>query len=137
MKRPRAVAIHSLAQGRLALRVGVPVTLISGQGAGWYAGAGWWLAMMALLRRDQPPPFADILDCADAPGAAMAGLRLGQRLIVLDFACPALARVAAAAATLGGEILTHRPSCLDLGDPAAERGLADWLAGSDAGDSGR
>lgn len=137
MKRPRAVAVHSLSQARLALQVGVPVTLLSGEGAGWYAGAGWWLAMMAALRSGHTPPFADILDCADAPGAAMAGLRLGQRRIVLDAGCPALARVAAVAATLGGEILTQRPNCLDLGDPAAERGLANWLAGPDAGDSGR
>ena len=129
MKRPRAVAVHSLAQALSATRAGVPVTLISGRGAGWYAGAGWWRAMMAAVRSDQTQEFADILDCADAPGAAMAALRLGQRLIVLDADCPALARVTAVAAALGSEVLTQRPPCLDLGDPAAERELAHWLAG--------
>lgn len=129
MKRPRAVAVHSLAQALAATNAGIPVTLISGRGAGWYAGAGWWLAMMAAARSRRTLEFADILDCAEAPGAAMAALRLGQRLIVLDPGCPALARVAAVAAAQGGEVLTQRPPCLDLGDPAAERELQHWLAG--------
>ena len=56
----------------------------------------------------------DILDCADAPGAAMAALRLGQRRLVLDDTCPGFGAVVAAAATKGAVVLGRRP---DLSSP--------------------
>jgi len=70
-----------------------------------------------------------VLDCADSPGCAMAALRVGQRRLVLDPACPAFAAVAATAATLGATVLAGRPAALDLADRDAERRLHAWLRG--------
>ncbi len=128
MKRPPLVAVHSLAQARAVFATGCQATLISGRGAGWYAGAAWWVALIDVARESAAAgQLHHILDCADAPGAAVSALRLGQRLLVLDADCPAFARVAAMARDLGAEVLTERPPCLDLGDAGAERRLAAWL----------
>lgn len=128
MKRPPAVTVHSLAQACAVLGTGLDATLLSGPGAGWYAGAAWWLAMMAAAREAcGPMPFAHMLDCADAPGAAVSALAMGQALIVLDAGCPAFSRVAAMAGALGAEVSPARPPSLDLGEPGADRRLAAWL----------
>lgn len=128
MKRPPAVAVHGLAQACAVVGSGLDATLISGPGAGWYAGAAWWLAVLQAAREAcGVGPVADILDCADAPGAAISALRLGQRLLVLESDCPAFERVSAMAQALGAEVLPTRPPCLDLGDSGAERRLVDWL----------
>src|SRR5271165_2454206 len=98
---PPAVVVHGLDQARTALRSGLPVTLLSARGAALYAGCGWWRALVALAVAEAPgAEVHDILDCADAPGQAMAALRIGQQTLILDAACPAFAAVAAAAATL-------------------------------------
>jgi hypothetical protein len=73
-----------------------------------------------------------VLDCADSPGHALAALRAGMRLLVLDPACPAFAAVAGAAAELGAEVWPTRPPALDLGrldlrKPGARDKLAAWL----------
>ncbi len=65
----------------------------------------------------------DILDCGDAPGAAMAGLRAGLRYLVLNSRVPAWPRVAAIAAGLGGVVLAERPQGLDLADRGSLRQL--------------
>jgi hypothetical protein len=111
-----AVMVHGLDQARAALRPGRPVTLLSSRGAALFAGCLWWRALVEQARAEFPAvDVADVLDCADAPGHAMAALRIGQRLLVLDAACPAWARVAAAAATLGATLLARAPPALDLG----------------------
>ena len=67
------------AQARLALAPGLPVTLLSAEGAALYMGVGWWQALVGAARASYPAtPCADILDCADSPGRAMAALRMGQ-----------------------------------------------------------
>jgi hypothetical protein len=118
---PPAVVVHGLDQARAALRPGLPVTLLSARGAALYAGCGWWRALTEGAAHH-------ILDCADAPGHAMAALRIGQAVLVLDRACPAFPAVSAAAASLGALVLTQRPDALDLAQPGAERRLAAWLA---------
>jgi len=120
---PPAVVVHGLSDARAALAPGLPVTLLSAHGAALYAGCGWWRALMQSVSA----PF-DILDCADAPGWAMAALRAGQRMLVLD-AGPAFAAVHAAAATLGAHVLAERPVALDLAEPGAKRRLRSWLEG--------
>ena len=69
----------------------------------------------------------DILDFADAPGLALGAFRIGQRRIVLQPAAPGWSSVAAIAASLGGEVLTHRPAALDMSHHGAARGLPGWL----------
>ena len=126
-----AVTVHDLVQARAALAPGRPVVLLSAPGAALYAGCGWWQALVAAARRDCATEAADLLDCADAPGAAMAALRVGLRGLVLDAACPAFPAVAAAARELGAIVLPQRPASLDLAGPGAMRRLAAWLAGGD------
>ena len=130
---PPAVVVHGLDQARAALRPGRPITLLSARGAALYAGCGWWRALVTAAQADAPAVVVpavvvhDILDCADAPGAAMAALRIGQLVLILDADCPAFAAVAAAAATLGASVLAERPQALDLTERGAETRLAAWL----------
>jgi len=120
---PPAIVVHSLADAVAALAPGLPVTVLSAPGAGIFAGAGWWRALVAAARATHPATVCvDVLDCADAPGMAMAAIRAGQALLVLDPACPAFARVAALAT-----VLPARPPALDLGERGAARRLHLWL----------
>ena len=129
---PPAVVVHGLDQARTALRPGRAVTLLSARGAALFAGCGWWRALVVAAQADASAGAGaamvrDILDCGDAPGAAMAALRVGQRALILDTACPAFVAVAAAAATLGAAVLAGRPEALDLAERGAERRLTAWL----------
>ncbi|MEJ1979271.1 MAG: hypothetical protein WDN49_27375 [Acetobacteraceae bacterium] len=125
MKLPPAVVVHGLDDARRALAPGLAVTLLSGPGAGIYAGCGWWRALVTASGTAGP----DMLDCADAPGRAMEALRAGCRLLVLDPAVPAFALVSARAAAAGAHLLAQRPLALDLAQPGSLRRLEAWLAG--------
>ncbi len=128
-----AVVVHGLAHVRAVLRPGQAVTLLSAPGAARFAGCLWWRGLIGHASAEFPAAVAaDVLDCADSPGWAMAALRVGQRLLVLDPACPGFPAVAAAAATLGASVLPARPVALDLAAPGAERLLAAWLRGDSA-----
>jgi hypothetical protein len=134
MTRHPAVVVHSLADARIALSAGLPVTLLSASGAALYAGCLWWRELAGALRREHPEAaFDDILDCADATGRALAALRIGQTAIVLWPESPGFAVVAGIAAGLGAEVLTSRPPALDLGQPAARRRLLAWLQAASGG----
>jgi hypothetical protein len=123
-----AVVVHGLDTAEAALRPGLPVTLLSAPGAALYAGAAWWLALVAAARAACPATeVTDMLDCGDAPGYAMSALRLGQSVLILDPACPGFAAVSAAAATMNATVLPSRPPALDLAVSGAERRLIAWL----------
>lgn len=126
-----AIVVHGLAEAGAALRPGFPLVLLSAPAAAGYAGCLWWRELVAAARAMHPAtPALDVLDCGAAPGHAMAALRVGQRLLVLDPACPAFAAVAAAAADCGAHLLAARPPALDLAAHGAARRLAGWLAGA-------
>jgi hypothetical protein len=130
MLRYPAVVVNGLADARLALAVGAPVTLISAPGAALYAGALWWREVVAQARNASPlVPVVDVLDCADGSGQALAALRLGQQFIVLVREAPGWAEVAAIAAERGGAVLEARPPALDLAVRGASRRLTEWLHG--------
>jgi hypothetical protein len=133
-----AVIVHGLADARLALSVGLPVTLLSAPGAALYAGCGWWRAVVRQVGAEFPAvPIADILDCGDGPGQALAALRIGQRRLVLSPGAPGWDAVAAIAAGHGGDVLRQAPPALDLGQRGASRRLHDWLRmRTTPGDSG-
>ena len=132
MEWPPAIVVHGFGHASAALACGRPVTLLSGRGAGVYGGVGWWRGLVAAARAARPGIDApDMLDCADAPGAAMAALRRGQAILVLD-PCPAFAAVSGAAAGCGAVVLAHRPAALDLANPAAGRRIEAWLASDDS-----
>jgi hypothetical protein len=124
-----AVVVHGLMDARIVLAPGRSVTLLSAPGAALFAGCGWWRALVLRARAEYPQtPADDILDCADAPGLAVGALRIGQLRIVLDPMVAGWPSVAAIAASLGGEVLTHRPEALDLANPNAARQLRSWLS---------
>lgn len=129
---PPAVTVHGPADARRALAPGLPVTLLSAEGAACFAGCAWWRALVDRARAEAPGVEApDVLDCADAPGRAVEALRAGCRWIVLAPSCPAFADVVARAESSGAVVLAARPAALDLRptrrghDPA--RGLEAWL----------
>jgi hypothetical protein len=123
-----AVIVHGLADARLALSVGLPVTLLSAPGAALYAGCGWWRALVRQARAAFPHvPAADILDCGDGAGQALAALRIGQQRLVLTPGAPGWDAVAAIAAEHGCEVLSAPPRSLDLNQRGATRRLHDWL----------
>ena len=130
------MTVHALPQAEAALAAAGPrgVLLLSAPGAAGFAGPAWFLALVAQAARSHPGvPFDAALDCADAPGTALAAIRAGARLIVLDGACPGFAAVAGAAAEAGASILAGRPASLDLGRVDLRRRadiarLAAWLA---------
>ncbi|MGH7040587.1 MAG: hypothetical protein ACREFY_00455, partial [Acetobacteraceae bacterium] len=111
-----AVIVHGLDDARAALAPRRPVTLLSAPGAALYAGCGWWRALVRLAGAERPAGdtpgggtpggdhIVDILDCADAAGAAFAALRLGQCWLVLAPAAPGFAAAAAVAARRGGGV---------------------------------
>jgi hypothetical protein len=123
------VTIHGLDDARAVLVSGRPVTLLSAPGAALAGGVLWWRAVVNAARIAHPGcAMIDILDCADAPGAAMAALRAGQRHLVL-WPGPAWDRVAGAAHVLGASVLARRPASLDLAERGARRVLAAHLSG--------
>ncbi len=126
MKLAPAVIVHGLGMAQLALRTAqtclCPTILLSGPGAGAYAGVGWWRAMMQQAGAD-----AHILDCGEAPGRALEALRAGQMLIVLRADPRIWADIAERAAACGGTLFAQAPPALDLAKPNAARRLAAWL----------
>ncbi len=122
----------ALAAARAAAAQGRPLMLVSAPAAGIAAGAGWFAALIALLRQRVPAArLTCVLDCADSPGAAMAALRAGIADISVAEAAltPALAGLAA---RHGARLHPGRPAALDLRlapDPAAV--LARHLAAAD------
>ena len=137
---PPAVVIHRLADARLALTKGRPVTLLSAPGAAGYAGCGWWRAMVEAARAEAPKVSPDgepgliwapdVLDCLDQTGRAIEALRHGLRRLVLLPDAPAREDVAARVETLGAVLLDRRPPALDLAQPGEARRLTAWLGSS-------
>ncbi|WP_206035544.1 hypothetical protein [Roseomonas sp. HF4] len=131
-----AVTVHGLHQAEAALAAAGPrgVLLLSAPGAVGFAGPAWFLALAAEASRRHPGRrMAAALDCADAPGTALAALRAGATIVVLDGACPAFPALTAAAAEAGARLLPGRPRALDLGRLDLRRRadlarLAAWLA---------
>jgi hypothetical protein len=118
--------VHSLVQARQALAVGRPVILLSAPGAGVYAGAGWWLALVAAAAGEGAAP-PHVLDCGGAAGRALEALRAGQKDIVLQAPEAIFAEVSVIAASFGATVLGAAPASLNLGRPGAARCLAVWL----------
>lgn len=130
-----ALLVRSAAEAVFALsHAGRPVLLLSAPGAAGSLGPGGWRALVARATAASPgSAFEDAICCGDAPGHALAALRAGCRLLVLDRASPAFHAVEAAAAEIGARLLPARPPALDLGTLDLRRDgarvpLARWLA---------
>jgi len=123
-----AVIVHGVDMARAALAPGRPVTLLSGEGAGFYAGVGWWQAVMRAACADFPATeMRDILDCGSAAGRALQALRAGQSFLVLRAPDAIWEDIAERAAACGGLLLREAPPALDLAQAGAARRLGAWL----------
>jgi hypothetical protein len=126
-----AVIVHGLADAKAALAPGLPVTLLSAPGAALFAGCLWWQSLVTTARAASPHvEVLDVLDCADASGAAMGALRSGVCRLVLWREAPGWDAIAAIAAQHGGFVLARAPAALDLGARNAIRRLPAWLGES-------
>ncbi len=134
---PPACLVRSLAEARIALAPGAPVTLLSARGAAIFAGTLFWQALVGAARAQAGGTvLADILDCADASGRALEALRLGQRVIVLEPVSVGYTDVVERASVLGAAVLAVRPPALDCGRRDAERRVGAWLGDDRAGGGG-
>ena len=126
-----AAAMRVAGAGRLLL--------LSEPGAAGFLGPVTWRALVARAARDAGTACLDALCCGAAAGDALAALRAGCRIIILDGATPAFATVAAAAAELGALLLPTRPPALDVSGldwrrDGARRKLLSWLSAQPAGE---
>ncbi|WP_144404556.1 hypothetical protein [Belnapia sp. F-4-1] len=127
---PPAVRVHGRAEAEAALALVGPLgaTLLSAPGM----APGVFLAMVAAAAAARPGlPHRVMMDCAEAPGLALAALRAGLRLLVLA-PCPAFGAVAAAAEEYGAELRPEPPPAfdpgrIDLNSPGGRNKLAQWL----------
>jgi len=107
-----------------------PVLLLTPEGAAGYGGPGYFQALFANALARQPVAHARCaLDCGDDAAMALFALEAGWRALILRGSAKVRARVAAAAGTLGAELLAPPRQAVDLGlaaDPAAaiEQALA-------------
>lgn len=127
---PRAVIVHGLDHARAALAAaaeqGVAVALFSPPAAAASHGPLWFARLDAAMRSEARPPALFVLDCAAAPGHALAALRHGLRDISLEAPPDVIARLA-----LMGLRVHPRPArALDLlDDPDPLSACRAWLAG--------
>ncbi|HEX9769360.1 MAG TPA: hypothetical protein VGA50_09330 [Kiloniellales bacterium] len=114
-----AIIIHDLEHARAALAAAAEfdrtVTLVSAPGAAGYAGAAWFLRVVALAAADHPGAKWDaVLDCADQAGHVLAALRLGAKAVRYTGAKAPAAKLAAIAERSGARLETGRLKALDL-----------------------
>jgi delta 1-pyrroline-5-carboxylate dehydrogenase len=136
--------VHTLAHAVGALnaaeRAGRPVTLLSARDAGFYAGPGWFKALLAEARAAVPGAVChSLLDCGDRPGATLAAIRSGIEGVVFGGRADIARRLAEIGAQHGVRLVTERPhGDLDLGEDffataeASERRCRDFLSLDDA-----
>lgn len=122
-----AITIHGLSDARTALTAAqalrVPVTLISGPGAGSYGGPAWFNAVVREARAAFPDVrVTAILDCGDAPAHALGAFRAGTRAVRFTGRVDIADKLRDVAAELGAELITDDVETLDL------RGEHDPLA---------
>ncbi len=134
-RRRTAIMIHGLEQARAALaaaaELGQSVTLVSAPGAAGYAGARWFLKVVALAAAERPEArWKAVLDCADQPGHVLAALRQGAKSVRFTGPKAVAAKLTVIAEQSGACVLTGRLDALDLrgeADPLAA--CRAWLAG--------
>jgi len=122
---PLRFRVHNLDHARCAIgaarAAGRPVVLESPAAAAGWQGIGWWRRLRTALEAEFGP-VALVLDCADAPGHALAALRDGCRAVRLAAPAATLQRVAAIARAYGAALETTPAQAIDLldaADPAA------------------
>lgn len=137
----RAVVIHSLADARAAMEAAraheVAVILMSAPGAASYAGARWFLSVVARARDEYPDvPVTAVLDCGDEPGRALGALREGCKAIRFTGPARLAAKLAAIADRCGATLYRDKGPgpALDLaGEPDPRTSCRKWLGDTSQG----
>ncbi|MCC7425577.1 MAG: hypothetical protein IT557_01620 [Alphaproteobacteria bacterium] len=103
--------------------------LQSAPGAGWYGGAGWFLAIARAAATAHPAlPLGAVLDCGALPGAVLDALRAGAPAVIFTGPAECAARLAAIATARGALLLVKPPPAHDLATRAGHTALAAALA---------
>jgi hypothetical protein len=129
-----AFVIHSLKHLRAVLAAcgNRPVIVLSGAGAGAYAGPSWFMAMIAHGFAEFPEArMTAILDCGDRAADAFAALNSGAKHVIFTGHPDAAERLRGIAAQVDASILAERPAAFDLlnvGDP--DRAVRRYFAGT-------
>ena len=132
-KAPRLIIVHGIAHARAAAAAAatldVPVRIRSAPGAATYGGAGWFLEMIEIVRAEYPNARIEAtLDCADAPGHAMAALRRGAEMIRFRGTRTANEKMTQLADAHGATLDLARGKPLDLsGISDPQRTCLAWL----------
>ncbi len=132
-KAPRIIIVHGIAHARAAAAAAatldVAVRIRSAPGAAAYGGAGWFLEIIEIVRAEYPNARIEAsLDCADAPGYAMAALRRGAEMIRFRGTRAAGEKITQLVDAHGAVLDKSREAPLDLsgiGDP--EAACHGWL----------
>lgn len=130
----KAIRVHSLEQARAAVAaaaaLGVPVTLLSAEGAAATVGIPWFKAVVERARASHPRTGAEaVMDCGDKPGHVLGALRHGFTRV--RFAGPTKTRreLEKVAAAHGAALVGGRANALDLLDESdLETACRAWLA---------
>ena len=114
-----AIVIHDLGQAVAALETAAalsrPVALWSAEGAGIYAGAGWFAAVERRARASVPKARADfILDCAERADLTQEAFRAGIKGVCFTGPSALAARLADIAGKWRARLYRRRPRALDL-----------------------
>ncbi|HEV2189771.1 MAG TPA: hypothetical protein VGR70_21360 [Stellaceae bacterium] len=109
---------HAVAALQAATAADRDIVLLSAPGAGIFAGAGWFAALIDAVRSAVPTAkFTAILDCGDDAGAAQAALRAGVEAAIFTGRADVAERLTAIAQQARVSLLTTRPQpLLDLGE---------------------
>jgi fructose/tagatose bisphosphate aldolase len=138
-----AVIIHDLEHARAAFAAAAtfdrPVTLVSAPGAAGYAGAAWFLGVVALAAADHPGVRWDaVLDCADRPGHVLAALRQGAAAVRYTGSKSTAAKLADIAERSGARLESGRLKALDLrGETDPRAACRTWIGGRGRDERGR
>lgn len=113
MMLPPAVILHG-AEDLVSLDGGEALTLLSPPGAGSFAGAGWWLALLRLVRMRLPHlAFYPFLDCGGDGAAGLEAIQRGVPGLILASAAPGWAECAALSRARGVFLLPAAPPARD------------------------
>src|ERR1041385_751707 len=114
-----SIVIHDLDQALAALRAAASlrqaVTLWSAEGAGIYAGAGWFAALQRKARAAVPAAKAGfILDCAERADTVQDAFRAGIADVCFRGPAAVAGKLSDIAGKSGARLHRRRPIALDL-----------------------
>jgi hypothetical protein len=138
---PPTILIYGLDDARAAAAaaacLGLPVTLLVPASIAAGLGADVIAALFASVRREVPQArLTAAVDCADAPGLALALLRRRIDAVRVEGPEKMLRRIQDIASRTGAALAARPPACLDLLAASDPRAACDaWLQGFNTAES--